>query len=70
MRSEPGRKGEGSVKRDSGVQKPAKFATWIYYINEERAARWKCSECGKIRTYNPYEENYCSNCGAKMKMQS
>ena len=27
------------------------------------ADRWKCSECGRTE---PYKENYCPNCGAKM----
>jgi uncharacterized membrane protein YvbJ len=27
------------------------------------ADRWKCSECGRTE---PYKENYCPKCGAKM----
>ena len=27
------------------------------------ADRWKCSECGRTE---PYKENYCPNCGARM----
>lgn len=28
------------------------------------ADRWKCSECGRTEQY---QENFCPNCGAKMK---
>ena len=43
-----------------------KTATWEYYTNDERKARWKCSLCGKICRKDPREKRYCSNCGARM----
>ena len=52
------------------MQKEAKFAKWIYYLNDEGKARWKCSECGKVVKHNPHEDYYCKNCGCKMSMQS
>ena len=52
------------------MQKEATFGTWIYYRNDEGKARWKCSECGKICKHHPAAKNYCSNCGAKMKMEA
>lgn len=42
-------------------------AVWVYYTNDERKARWKCSACGKICRKDPREKYYCSNCGAKME---
>ena len=51
------------------MEKEVKFGVWKYYLNEEGAARWKCSICGKICRKNPVEKNYCSNCGAKMSME-
>jgi hypothetical protein len=32
------------------MQKEAKYGKWIYYVNDEGKARWKCSLCGKIAT--------------------
>ena len=48
-----------------GIQKPAKFGKWVYYINDEGKARWKCSECGKVCHRDPYGKNYCSRCGSR-----
>ena len=50
------------------IEKEATFGTWLYYVNDEGKARWKCSICGKICHKHPYEKRYCSKCGAKMKM--
>lgn len=50
------------------IEKEAKFGVWLYYVNDEGKARWKCSECGKICHKHPYEKRYYSKCGAKMKM--
>ena len=52
------------------MEKACKFGKWVYYINDEGKARWKCSECGKICRKRPDMKNYCSNCGAKMSEQS
>lgn len=52
------------------IKKEAKFAKWIYYLNDENKARWKCSECGKICRRNPHDKRYCSWCGSKMEMES
>lgn len=30
------------------ILKEARFGKWVYYINDEGKARWKCSICGKI----------------------
>ena len=49
------------------VEKEAKFGKWVYYINDEGKARWKCSECGKIIKGRQFEKLYCSRCGAKMR---
>ena len=54
----------------SEVMKEAKFGTWLYYRNEEGKARWKCSECGKWCRKIPDNKFYCSNCGARMKLES
>ena len=45
-------------------------AQWVYYVNEENRARWKCSKCGKICRKDPTLKYYCSNCGAKMVKDS
>lgn len=50
------------------IMKEARFGTWQYYTNDENKARWKCSECGKIVKKLPYEKNYCSRCGAKLRL--
>lgn len=52
------------------MMKEAKFAKWIYYLNDEGKARWKCSKCGKICRRNPHDKRYCSWCGAKMEMEA
>lgn len=52
------------------MEKEARFGKWIYYVNDEGKARWKCSECGKIVKRPPDEKLYCSRCGAKMTCQS
>ena len=52
------------------MEKQIKFGKWLYYINDEGRARWKCSECGKICKRNPREKLYCSRCGARLKMES
>lgn len=52
------------------IEKEAKFAKWIYYINEEGKARWKCSACGKICCKHPHDKLYCSRCGCKMEMEA
>lgn len=51
------------------MEKEARFAKWVYYINDEGKARWKCSECGKRCKRNPREKAYCSSCGCKMSME-
>ena len=45
------------------VEKTCRFGKWLYYVNDEGKARWKCSECGKICHKDPAEKNYCSRCG-------
>lgn len=52
------------------MMKEATFARWVYYLNEEGKARWKCSKCGKICRRVPHDKRYCSWCGAKMEMES
>lgn len=52
------------------VNKEAKFGKWLYYVNDEGKARWKCSECGKIIRRGVFEKYYCSNCGARMSRES
>lgn len=52
------------------MQKEAKFGTWVYYVNDEGKPRWKCSECGKLCKRIPTDKIYCSQCGAKMRMES
>ena len=52
------------------MTKEAKFGVWVYYYNDEGKARWKCSECGKVCKRNPYYKQYCSRCGAKMRMEA
>ena len=47
------------------VMKEAKFGIWVYYINDEGKARWKCSECGHLSKHDPYEKLYCSRCGSR-----
>ena len=57
---------EGGVS----VEKEATFGVWRYIMTDARKPVWKCSECGKICRRNPHEKNYCSNCGAKMRMEA
>lgn len=52
------------------IEKEARFATWVYYVNDEGKARWKCSGCGKICRRIPQEKLYCSHCGCKMMMEA
>lgn len=52
------------------MEKEARFGKWIYYVNEEGKARWRCSECGKICRHDPNEKNYCSRCGSKNTKES
>ena len=52
------------------MMKEAKFGKWLYYLNEEGEARWRCSECGKICRRDPYIKRYCSWCGSKMTKES
>lgn len=54
----------------SDILKSATFGVWVYYLNDEGKARWKCDQCGKICHRNPHDKNYCSNCGAKMRMEA
>ena len=42
-----------------------KSGKWIDR-EEYDADRWKCSVCGRTE---PYKENYCPNCGAKMESE-
>ena len=51
-------------------ERPVLTAEWVYYVNEEHKARWKCSACGKIVRRLPYDKHYCSNCGAKMESET
>ena len=60
-----GSNGEGGIT----VQKEARFGKWIYYVNDEGKARWKCSECGKICHKRPTDKQYCSWCGSKMSFE-
>lgn len=48
------------------MEKPAKFGKWVYYINDEGKARWKCSLCGKVIRHGKEVKFYCSNCGARL----
>ena len=52
------------------MNKEAKFGVWKYFMSEDDRAKWKCSECGKVCKRNPHDKLYCSNCGAKMKMEA
>lgn len=40
------------------MEKDAKFGVWVYYVNEEGKARWKCSLCGKICHRDPHDKLY------------
>ena len=52
------------------MQKEAKYGKWIYYVNDEGKARWKCSLCGKICRRDPRDKMYCSNCGSRNMKES
>lgn len=52
------------------MTKEAKFRVWKYYTNDENKPRWKCSACGKVCKRNPHYKLYCSNCGARMRMEA
>lgn len=52
------------------AEKDTAFAVWMYYVNDEGRARWKCSACGKVCKHNPHYKNFCSNCGRPMKMEA
>lgn len=52
------------------MDKQAKFGKWLYYVNDEGKARWKCSECGKIIRHGVHEKLYCSHCGARLQPES
>lgn len=56
--------------KESEIMKRAEFGKWVYYMNDEGKARWKCDQCGKICRRNPHDKIYCSNCGAKMSMEA
>ena len=43
------------------MNKEAKFAKWLYYINDEGKPRWNCSQCGKVCRRDPYDKRFCSN---------
>ena len=47
-----------------------KLGVWLYYVNEEGKARWKCSQCGKIIRRGVDEKLYCSRCGARMRKEN
>ena len=48
------------------IEKEATFGTWLYYVNDEGKARWKCSECGKIVHRFPAAIQLFSRCGARL----
>lgn len=50
------------VKELPSVNPQEKTGHWIDRDVYD-ADRWKCSECGRTE---PYKENYCPKCGAKM----
>jgi Zn finger protein HypA/HybF involved in hydrogenase expression len=54
----------------SEILKKAVFGTWVYYLNDEGKARWKCSECGKVCRRNPHDKLYCSTCGSRNHLES
>ena len=51
------------------MQKEAKFGKWVYYVNDEGKARWKCSVCGKVIRHGVDEKLYYSRCGSKMSRE-
>lgn len=54
-----------TLKEVEDMTKDAKFGKWVYYVNDEGKARWKCDQCGKICRRDPHDKHYCSNCGSK-----
>lgn len=49
--------------------KAVKFGTWVYYVNDEGKARWRCSLCGKACRRIPIEKRFCSSCGTPMRLE-
>ena len=43
---------------------------WLYYVNDEGKARWKCSACGAVKHKNPYYKQFCSQCGRRVKLEA
>lgn len=52
------------------MMKQAVFGTWVYYVNDDGKARWKCSICGKVCRRNPHDKLYCSTCGSRNHLES
>lgn len=51
------------------IELPERMGRWISlddFRGKYNENGYKCSECGE---YSGYEENYCSNCGARMVKQ-
>ncbi len=46
-----------------------KEGKWVYYVNDEGKARWKCEFCGKLCKRVPAEKKYCSTCGARLELE-
>ena len=42
---------------------------WIYYLNDEGKARWRCSNCGHYVKHLPTNKLYCSVCGARLFLE-
>ena len=58
---------EAQLRKTKDDEKPGR---WIYYVNEEGRARWKCSECGKVCRRNPHDKPFCSTCGKRLIMEA
>lgn len=56
---------EKKIKKLNNVVNNSLHQKTVHWIDREvyDADRWKCSVCGRTE---PYKENYCPNCGAKM----
>lgn len=52
------------------VMVPEDKAKWVYYVNDEGRARWRCSRCGKICRRDPNDKKWCSGCGARMEKEA
>ncbi len=52
------------------AQEPVIDAVWVFYINDEGKARWRCSNCGKIVRRDPHDKPRCSLCGAHMRKEA